>query len=420
MPIADQTIAFCTVVTRNHTHYARVLANSLRTTHSTAPLYVCVVDQPGRASKVLESDRYSNIFWLDGEALRLETWKRFAFQYSAFELCCALKPFLLQHVLQSGHRRVVYLDADVCAYSSVAEIFDAQDKLSVGLTPHLLDPIPWDGKFPDERTILSAGVYNGGFLAVTNAPESHRFLNWWRDRLADKCISDMAKGMFVDQRWLDLVPGLFDDVRIHRRPGFHVAYWNLLGAKIEETATGPWLLNGQPISFVHFSGIDINSRDTISKYQDRLGVEDQPRFAALLAKYIRDLKAAGAEAFRSERYPFDYLTDGTPIEPSWRTAIRTCHPLLAAIDDPFDVAATPNLVNRLARASVGPTPFVKQERQAVEVTLPMVRRSFSPLRDMGRLFRASLSTRDRDSAEDIGSSGKPAAQFQPEARKKAA
>jgi hypothetical protein len=420
MPTTDQHLAFCTVVTRNHLHYARVLARSLQATHPDAPVYVCVADQAGQTIDGLSNGAPGNIAWLSGDALNADSWKRFAFQYSAFELCCALKPFLMQHVLRLGYGRVVYLDADICVYSSVAEVFAAPDELSVGLTPHLLDPIPWDGKYPDERTILSAGTYNGGFLAVTNAAESHRFLDWWRDRLSDKCVLDMAKGVFVDQRWLDLVPGLFDHVRIHRRPGFHVAYWNLLHAWIEQSAAGQWLLNGNPIAFVHFSGIDIRSTDTISKYQDRLNLEECPRFADLLAAYVRDLQAAGAAQFRGVGYPFDYLTDGTPIEPGWRTAIRTGHPLLAGIDDPFDVAATPNLVHHLARASVGPMPFVSQERQAVEVILPLARRGFNPLRDMGRLFLATISPRDSVSSPGAASRQPYAAIVRPRTSREAA
>ena len=56
-------------------------------------------------------------------------------------------------------------------------------------------------------------------------------------------------------------------------------------------------LNGQPLALVHFSGIDVSSVGTISKYQDRLNLEDYPVFADLLAAYIRDLKAACAVSF---------------------------------------------------------------------------------------------------------------------------
>jgi hypothetical protein len=138
-------------------------------------------------------------------------------------------------------------------------------------------------------------------------------------------------------------------------------------------------------------------------------MDAHPGFRTLLVKYIRDLKAAGADACCNERYPYDCLSDGTPIESGWREAVRTCHPLLENIDDPFDAAATPNLVNLLALASVGPAPFVKQERQATETPTPVVRRSFSPLRDMRRLFRATISRGARDLAQDVASAERAAA-----------
>ena len=44
--------------------------------------------------------------------------------------------------------------------------------------------------------------------------------------------------MHYDQRWLDLVPALFDDVHIVRDPGCNVAYWNLPERYVTLTPNG--------------------------------------------------------------------------------------------------------------------------------------------------------------------------------------
>ena len=40
---------------------------------------------------------------------------------------------------------------------------------------------------------------------------------------------EAAFGVYTDQRWCDLVPALFDGVKVLRDPGLNVASWNLVG-----------------------------------------------------------------------------------------------------------------------------------------------------------------------------------------------
>ncbi|MEE8115403.1 MAG: hypothetical protein V3T23_13745, partial [Nitrososphaerales archaeon] len=52
------------------------------------------------------------------EQLPLPGGRRFLFKYTAFELCCALKPYAIKHALQrSGVTHLVYLDSDVLVIS---------------------------------------------------------------------------------------------------------------------------------------------------------------------------------------------------------------------------------------------------------------------------------------------------------------
>ena len=81
------------------------------------------------------------------------------------------------------------------------------------MTPHLTGFIEGD-EHPCERTILQAGTYNLGFLVVTRQPDLARFLGWWQEKLEFQCVVDTERGLFVDQKWIDLVPGLFPGVRI--------------------------------------------------------------------------------------------------------------------------------------------------------------------------------------------------------------
>ena len=60
-------------------------------------------------------------------------------------------------------------------------------------------------------------------------------------------------GVFVDQKWCNLIPCFFDDVKTLRDPGFNVASWNLSSREVRITDTGEIRVNGEPLRFFHFT-----------------------------------------------------------------------------------------------------------------------------------------------------------------------
>ncbi len=159
-------LAVVTVVTRNYLHYARALAVSVRETNPTVPVYICLVDRPPQPYD--PSAEPGTVFFAD--ELGTPDWKRFAFQYDGLELACALKPFAMRRVLDEGLRGVLYLDSDGLVYGPLSGIRERLGSGPVALTPHLDSPLPEDGRSPSEATILRAGVFNGGFVAVSGTP----------------------------------------------------------------------------------------------------------------------------------------------------------------------------------------------------------------------------------------------------------
>ena len=139
-----------------------------------------------------------------------------------------MKPYLLEHLFRHySIEKLLYLDPDILILNSLDTLRNYLDEADILLTPHLLSPIPNDGRRPTEHDILKSGVYNLGFLGLRNGLESKRLLRWWSDKLYHHCIVAVEQNLFVDQRWMDLAPSLFEGVRILREPGYNVAYWNL-------------------------------------------------------------------------------------------------------------------------------------------------------------------------------------------------
>src|SRR5262245_16796982 len=218
--MSERTPAFCTIVAKHYLARARVLGASLRAHHPESPFEVLVVDDP---EDCFDPKREAFRVRALGE-LNLPHPREFAFRYGLVELCTAVKPYFLKRLLDEGHERVVYLDPDVEVFAPLEDALDLLASDGIVLTPHLLAPArtgPW------ERAVLLAGTYNLGFLALHGGAETRRLLDWWAERCETECLDDPGRGLYVDQRWMDLAPTLVTRAEVLRHPGYNVARWNL-------------------------------------------------------------------------------------------------------------------------------------------------------------------------------------------------
>src|SRR5690606_34503766 len=127
-----------------------------------------------------------------------------------------------------GYDRVVYLDPDIVVHRRFDEVFRALDGgASTVLTPHALAPnLHLEG--PNDLNFLQSGVYNLGFMALRQTPETLATLEWWQTRLRTECVTNRVEhGLFSDQKFVDLWPAYCPDTHILRDPSYNVAYWNL-------------------------------------------------------------------------------------------------------------------------------------------------------------------------------------------------
>jgi len=299
---------------------------SLRTHQPEWDRFVLLVGDDGPA---IDEESFESVSL---DALPLPSRRQFYFRYTILELNTAVKPWMFEHLLARGYDRVVYLDPDIRLYSPLAEV-EESDAFLV-LTPHLTGPIRGDDH-PSERSILKAGTYNLGFLAVSKTADTDRFLAWWQEKLEFQCVVDVARGVFVDQKWIDLTPGFFDGVSILRHEGYNVAYWNL-GQRTVRGEGSAATVNGQPLRFFHFSGFDPRDPRMASKHAFALRVTEVGDARKLIAGYDAAIRAAGYASFRNARYAFGFFTDGTRISDDARIAYRNSPALQeAAGADPF-------------------------------------------------------------------------------------
>jgi glycosyltransferase involved in cell wall biosynthesis len=344
---------FCTVVARNYLAYARVLASSLHEMSPGAALSVLVLDDVD--SQVDDAAEPFDVVRPGDLDIEPREFHHMATIYDILELSTAVKPWLLQHLLETDEL-VCFLDPDIEVFGSLAPLELLARRHSIVLTPHTTTPMPRDGLLPSEKTIRLAGVFNLGFIALSR--EAGPFLSWWADRLRRECRIAFEDGLFVDQRWIDFVPSYFDHA-IVSDPGYNVAYWNLYEREMKLGANG-YEVNGRPLRFFHFSGFNPLRPHVLSKFQAgelRIRLQDEFTVAQLCSRYASRLLAAGYLDESSIAYRYGYTASGVPIDGRAR---RVYAKELAAAEaqeseprlpDPFDFAEADAFVNWLASPS---------------------------------------------------------------------
>ncbi len=306
--------AACTIVSFNYLHFARTLCDSFIRLHPGCKFYVLLVDRlPDGFDATQENFELVLV-----EDLEIPDFAQIAFKYGILELNTNVKPTFLKKLFSQGIDQLIYFDPDILIYSKVDLIYEALNASSIVLTPHCTSS---NEKSPyAEVLLLLNGAYNLGFIALSKGTESARFLDWWENKCLTLGYEERWAGLFVDQKWINLVPCYFDSVLILKHSGCNVAYWNLHERKIEKSLSS-WVVNGDtPLLFFHFSGISIGGGNRISKHTDQFDLVSRPDLAELFADYRERLARNAIPDLGSYRYAYGYFDNGEFINKLQRAA----------------------------------------------------------------------------------------------------
>lgn len=324
-------LAACTIIAKNYLAHARVLSRSFLAHHPDARMIVLVIDD---IDGYIDPDK-EPFELVKLEELPIENRGALCFKYSVLELATAVKPFILQHILdQPGITKVLYLDPDILVFGSLSPLYGLLSEHAILMIPHITEPIDVeDNHAPTERTFLQCGAYNLGFLGLADRPTTRRMLTWWRARCEAFGVSRPREGLFVDQKWMDLVPGLFGDVFVLRDPAYNVAYWNLHGRAI--TLEPEPTVNGRPMGFFHFSGYDPEAPHVVSKHQTRFRMKDLGVVRELFSLYRDRLFAEGYREVSRWPYSYSEFDNGITIAPIVRDLYYRLGPEAGIFGNPF-------------------------------------------------------------------------------------
>ena len=287
--------AFCTISTQSHIFKAKVLLKSIRE-HSNTDLFCLLTDSNNTPTPHCGETYHTLDVLTSPNALHIKG------KYRGNKLRWACKSLYLSYLLQQGYDAVIYADNDTYFFTSPEFLFRKLSESSVLLTPHFYQmdassPIWLEANY-------TVGLYNAGFIGVSQG--GAKAMDWW----ADCCLYNIKKarwrGLFDDQKYLDLLPVVFENIEVLKHKGCNVAGWNMVLSPRSTDAMGELLLGGAwPLVFMHFapttfrailSGEDPLLRSHMHAYVDGLkGVNSNYRLSS-------DLRRSPSDFFLYFRY----------------------------------------------------------------------------------------------------------------------
>ncbi|OBU52601.1 hypothetical protein [Stenotrophomonas maltophilia] len=310
---------------------ARILAASVRRHHPEAKMALMLSDHQDPA---LDYSDFDIVLTPDDVVEGVGDLQSWLFDHTVVELCTAVKPFAFAHLFRKhGFANVVYQDPDTVLYARLEELEREMVTHPIVLTPHVSVPATDTDDLQDGEMLgcLRHGVFNLGFLALTREGEGPAFLQWWLDRCRDYCFDDNQRGLFTDQKWVDLAPCFFQTLGILRVPSYNVATWNLYYREVSTRADGTIVVNGSyPLRFYHFSGFDIGTHEKM------LGKHDagNTTLQTMTQWYTSELERLKNPAGLPDKY--GVFANGRKIPADWRRYYRSQPALKRMIPRPYE------------------------------------------------------------------------------------
>jgi len=332
-----------TICAKNYIGLAKVLEKSIKKYSKDIDFLIIVADEFEKKPLV------SNILIAKDILLFEENkWNELTFKYDLTEFCTCIKPFVFMYLFNScNYKKICYFDPDILFFNSADVIYDKLDNCEILVTPHNLF-LSNNENDNIEDEIRGNGIFNFGFIGFSRGQYSNSFLEWWGNRLLEKCFADPNKCLFTDQKWGDFLPVCFsfDVLHISRDLGWNVAPWNFGERKILINANKYYVTERDNetdkknnLIFVHFSGYDYKSlfsgyiqqknRGHDVLFEDLNIIFDNYKEALLRERQV-------IEEYLDKNYSYNYYSNNEKIEIFHR---RLYHGLLIndiIIGNPFD------------------------------------------------------------------------------------
>ena len=256
----------CNICSLQYLSQALTMIWSMKRFHIDYCYHIFLSDVTSKNSLNIE-DKYQNInFHFMDDFLQQHDFDNALF-LTDIEFHTSIKPMAMEYLLRKYNKTVFYCDSDLFFVGPL----DIENKReSIILTPH-------HHLYQNDQSDLAmarSGIFNAGFIGASGEVGLD-FVNWWKHKTRLYCFLEPEEGLFVDQKWLDMVPALFDSVLILRDQRYNLSYWNSAQRTLDKNTI-----------FIHLSGMSLGRKPGVGeKLSKHSNVRMDSQLVALLSNY---------------------------------------------------------------------------------------------------------------------------------------
>ena len=221
-------------------------------------------------------------------------------KYDVIEFATCLKPFVFDYLFKSidNVNLIHYIDPDIYFISNnYIESINTKviDSPLIYATPHQIN-LKIDQKDPLSYTpgsmlnILNVGYANFGYISMNKFNKD--FLEDFKSLVEYYCYSDLALGMFTDQKIGNFLFLRYKNrVKYVNNLGCNYAYWNMNERSLSINKSNQIVVSEteEELQFIHFSGFDKNLPRRLSKHTNYIITEQESILFSIVKRYLVDL-----------------------------------------------------------------------------------------------------------------------------------
>ncbi|MDX2002181.1 MAG: hypothetical protein SFW35_07105 [Chitinophagales bacterium] len=244
--------AICTISTYSHLAQSFAMINSLQLFMPQVQAFILVVDKSSLDVNIQAVPASIELLYANSNDIVPYTAPHYKkYRKGSDSLRWSLKPALLKFIFeQRGIESAFYADNDLYFFENPSFLFDELERHSFLLCPHwrIHDPKASRAWF---EVNFRDGVFNAGFVGATK--DGNEIVDWWREACLYECRISRSRGLYVDQKYLDLVPAIFENIGIIQHRGCNVAYWNQIENKRSMKEGKVFINERWPLIFMHIT-----------------------------------------------------------------------------------------------------------------------------------------------------------------------
>ncbi|MDA9882924.1 hypothetical protein N9D33_01015 [Flavobacteriaceae bacterium] len=239
---------YCTLFDSNYIAFGMNLIESLKEHDENGIIYVITLDM--NAHDELIRLNFNNVVLIDVSDIEkaYPQLKIIKPKRSKAEYFFTLSPAVCKYIMElfTDIKRLTYLDSDLYFFSSPSPLFEEISDSSIAIIEHRFSFLT--------RSNIKYGRFNVGWISFSRDDQGLECLNKWYHDCVEWCFQKVEPKRYADQKYLDIWPLNYRNLKIIKHKGANLAPWNIANYKIKKINNQVYV-DEDKLIFFHFANI---------------------------------------------------------------------------------------------------------------------------------------------------------------------